>query len=196
MGSDRERGGSFGKPRTIGEGLPQTTALGASSSQRWYRDRSVLVTTPRWGTYHLSAHKPSISVIAVLHILLLGPAEASEEFLPAQPLLSWSLAFLRRDSSVCPCAFCPFSPLSNTTDRVLLPLAHTGHASGRLLGKCGPHGPRPASRWWLGAGAGGLEKARWLFSLPFVTSKVCPSQALTRTCCELTSGQRAPQGPL
>lgn len=30
----------------------------------------------------------------------------------------------------------------------------------------------------------------------FVTSNVCPSQALTRTCCGLTSGQRAPRGRL
>lgn len=158
MGSDRERGGSFGKPRTIGEGLPQTTALGASSSQRWYRDRNVLVTTPPWGTYHPRAHRPSISVIAVLHVLLLGPAEASEELLPSQPLLSWSLAFLLRDPSVCPCAFCPFSPLSNTTDRVLLPMVHTGHASGRLLSKCGTHSPRPASDGGLEQGLGAWRR--------------------------------------
>lgn len=43
--------------------------------------------------------------------------------------------------------------------------------------------------WGLGEGL--------VAALPaFVTSKVCPSQALTRTCCELTSGQKAPQGRL
>lgn len=36
-----------------------------------------------------------LSVIAVLHILSLGPAEASEEVFTAQLLLSWSLGFLR-----------------------------------------------------------------------------------------------------
>lgn len=51
-----------------------------------------------------------------------------------------------------------------------------------------PHGPAAGSER-----AGGFEKAWWLLSLPFVTSKVCPSQALTRTCCELTSGHRAPR---
>jgi hypothetical protein len=39
----------------------------------------------------------------------------------------------------------------------------------------------------------GLGEAWRLLSLPSETSKVCPSQALTRTCCELTSGE-APSG--
>lgn len=164
------------------------------------------MTVPPWGQVPSQSPKAfhSLSLLSSLSCCWCQPKLLKSSSLPSLSFLLES-DISARDSSICPGASCPFPdspplcprPAPQQHNR---PSSHANCAEWAHL-RLPSQQMRVPRRWaslpMAAQSRGwGLGVAWWLFSLPFITSKVCPSQALTRTCCELTSGQRAPRGQL